>query len=1003
MYIRTCRSFLTLLAALLIPLVLAARAEAGPYSRLQVLLPGEIPAPGTASGKSGSPQQQTVGTPFDVTVRACDATWYPVTTVTNLVALTSSDESASLPAPQSLLLGERIFTVTLNAGGSFTFTADDLSDPTIPDAVSSSVSALLLHGFEFARINQKNQYAGVPMSITLTAVDPSGHIVSGFSGPVQLKEFTSYGEGRISPPEVTLSGGSWSGQITMYRADETAINRGNVNIYAYLESDPSRNGTSDPFTVHPGPFSRVQIVVPGESPWPGSVSGLSGSPATQAAGQLFTVHVYATDAYWNPLPSADVVRITSSDPGANTPVGGALTNGHRSFGISLGTVGTQTLTVTDQTNGAIDGMTSAGIAVIPNAAQQFLFEQIASPVTAGQAVAVTVRAADIGGNTIPEYEGSAILTANTGPGSISPESIAFTNGVWSGELTFKGAGGAVAVTCSDYSTPPHTGTSNSITVLPGPLAKLQVLLPGQTPRGGTDAGFEGSPNDQNAGSPFQLVLRAVDAYWNVVPGVNHRVALSSTDLFAGLPAEVTLANGQLTLDATLFRGGHQTITASDIDDANVAGHTSSQVLVLPGPYARILILAPGEDSAPGTETGRTGAATDQSINFAFTVVVHATDNWWNPVTGVSDVIRITSTDPLAQLPPDTPLTDGSASLNIRLATGGFQQLTATNVSQPSILPSTTQVRAISSGFHLEAEVYPTQVDAGEPFTLTVKVTNDAGSVIQEINSSVTIEVQNASTREPGQGTLLVTEFQLLQGQRSVSETYTFAEPIVLVAHDDAGNTPAVTEVITVDPGPPAAVRLASEPSWLRGNKHATLRARVVDAFENGVPGDTVGFTLLAGAGVLTTVSPGTDENGYATADYLSPRFPEIATIRAAYNDLYADLDLETAFLDPASRGGVVTNYPNPFHPDESPTTIAYVLDDNATVSMKFYTLTGDLVRTETFPLGQSGGMAGLNEYRWDGRNGDGDWVASGGYLLVISAQGQGETLHVMRRKIGVVR
>jgi flagellar hook assembly protein FlgD len=71
--------------------------------------------------------------------------------------------------------------------------------------------------------------------------------------------------------------------------------------------------------------------------------------------------------------------------------------------------------------------------------------------------------------------------------------------------------------------------------------------------------------------------------------------------------------------------------------------------------------------------------------------------------------------------------------------------------------------------------------------------------------------------------------------------------------------------------------------------------------------------------------------------------------------------------------------------------------------MKFYTLTGDLVRTETFPLGGPGGMAGLNEYLWDGRNGDGEVVASGGYILVVSAQGQGETLHVMRRKIGVVR
>lgn len=48
-------------------------------------------------------------------------------------------------------------------------------------------------------------------------------------------------------------------------------------------------------------------------------------------------------------------------------------------------------------------------------------------------------------------------------------------------------------------------------------------------------------------------------------------------------------------------------------------------------------------------------------------------------------------------------------------------------------------------------------------------------------------------------------------------------------------------------------------------------------------------------------------------------------------------------------------------------------------------------------------MAGLNQWTWDGRNGNGDVVASGGYIAFIEAQGNGSTLHVMRRKIAVVR
>ena len=978
-------------------------ALAGPYSRLQILLPGETPAPGTITGKFGTPAAQTVGIPFTATIRACDDSWNTVTTITNVVLITSTDESATLPGPASLVQGQVNLSVTLNAGGSFTFSADDQSDPTIPTATSAYVTSWALQGFEFSRVNQKNQYAGVPMAITLTAVDPNDHIVTGFSGPVRLREITSYGEGRISPDVVTLSNGTWSGSVTMYRADETSINRGNVNLLAFLESDPSLNGTSDPFTVHPGPFSRLQIIVPGQSPLPGSVSGVTGWPATQAADRGFNVDVYGTDAYWNLVPSFDFVRVTSSDPAASTPVSGALSNGFVRLSVSLGTVGTQTLTVTDQTNGSIQGMTSAGITVIASAADHFEINTIPSPITAGSPVTVTIRATDSGGNTIPDYDGDAILSANTGPGSISPEAVIFTDGVWTGQMIFRGAGGGVTLMCSDFSAPPHIGTSNSFQVLPGPYAKLQVLLPGQTPKGGTSTGFSGSPTDQYAGTSFTLTIRAVDNFWNRVPGVTPRVGLTSTDAFAGMPAETTLVNGELILPVTLYKSGYQTISAADLDSPGITPHTSSSVLVLGGPYARILLLAPGESLAPGTENGRTGTATDQSINFAFTLKVYATDNWWNPVTGVTDVIRITSTDPMAQLPSNTAMVDGVASMNIRLSTGGYQQITAWNVTRPSMPSSTTQVRMISSGFHLEAEVSPTMVQAGEPFTLTVKVTNDAGSVIQEINSTVTVEVQNASTQQPGRGTLLVTQFQLLQGQRSIPETYTFVESIVLIVRDDAGNAPAITEVVTIIPGSPAALTLSCDPAWVGGNKHATVRALVADAYGNGVPDQPVVFELVSGNGQLTPIDSLTSSEGVATADFLSPREPEIDRVRASSNGLTDELNIETALVDPTLPGGTVTNYPNPFHPREAPTTIAYKLADNAAVTLRIFTLNGELVFRQDFPYGGSGGTVGLNEVEWNGRNGKGELVSSGGYILLIEAKGKGETLHVMRRKVAVVR
>ena len=978
------------------------------YTRLQVLLPGETAAPGTPTGKSGTPRAQVAGIPFDVTVRACDNSWNTIASNSNSIQLTSSDASATLPGAAQLTSGTRTFSVTFNAGGTFTIQAHDETDNTIPDGNSAAVASQVLDRFEFAGISQKHKYAGTPDGTTIWARDPNGNTVTGFNGSVNLRELTSYGEGRISPTSVTLTNGVWSGNVTMYRADETSINRGNVNMVASLPSNPAKNGTSDPFVVHPAAYSRLQVIVPGLTPLPGSVAGYSGSAATQAVGTAFTVGVYATDAYWNPVPSTDNVTITSSGAFTSSPTSGLLSvtgdppGGFRTFSVTLNTVGARTVTASTSAGG-ITPSTSPAIQVIPAGTTGFAFNTITGPVTAGVPVSITIRAIDSGGNTVPSYAADAILTSNTGTGSIEPSQITFANGTWTGQVTMKGAGGAVALTCADYSAPPKTGTSNNFVVNPGPFHALQVILAGESAAGGTATGKTGTPTTQTAGNPFNITVRAVDEFWNLVPGVNDRIGLTSTDTFAWMPAETTLVNGQVVIPVRLHKSGNQTITATDLDDGNILTNTSSQVLIVGGSFARVLILAPGESPAPGTASGRSGTATDQSINYAFTVTVLATDQWWNPVGGATDVVRITSNDPLAQLPPDEAMVDGMAEMNVRLSTGGFQQLTVSDVTNPSRTGSTTQVRAITSGFHLEAAITPSTARAGEFFTLTVKVTNDAGSVIQEVNSFVTIEVRNAGTQAAGRGTLLTTQFQLLQGQRSVSQTYTFSEPIVVIARDDAGNAPATSNPITITPGVPSVLRLTSSPPWVGGNKHAAITARVEDAYQNGVPGQPVSFSLLSGTGTLTAVYDSTDAVGNALADFLAPRNPETDRIRASSGSLVTEMDLQVAFVDPTAAGGFVTNYPNPFHAGAEGTTIAYKLDDFATVSLRIFTTSGSLVRRMTFARGTPGGNPGLNEWVWDGKNGKGEVVSSGGYVAFIEAQGTGETLHVIKHKIAVVR
>ena len=994
-------SFISIAAAIALSASLfAAPATAGTFSRLQVLVPGETAAPGTSTGKTGTPSYQTANIPFTITVRACDSQWNLVNTVTDAIQILATDASATLPPTTQLQAGTRTFTVTLNAAGNFSFQAHDQSDLTIPDGASSSVRTQVIQGFKFSTLDH-SQRAGVPFSMTITAVDPSLARVQGFNGVVNLKQKTNFGEAATSPSTVTMSNGSWSGNVTVYLKDE-ASSQG-TTLYAWLTDQPGKDGTSEGFNVRAGSFKRLQIVLPGQVPAPATPSGLSGTPSSQISGTPFSVTVYATDTWWNQLSSDHRVRLTTTDPAGVTPSSTTMNNGRATMNVTLYTVGSQTITASDRDDSSILPMTTTGISVLPSSAHHFAIATIASPQTAGVPTTVTIRAVDASGNTVPGFNSDAVLYANTGLGSISPELITFTNGVWSGEMTFRGAGANVSFTCSDFATTPHTGSSNQFTVQPGPFVAMQILLPGETVHPGTPTGKSGSPTNQSAGSAFTATVRAVDQFWNVVNSVSDSVVLGSSDAFAVMPAETVLTAGQVLVPVRLARSGPQRIWVSDPIQTSIRPDTSAAVTIVGGAFARVLVLAPGEAVAPGTTSGRTGTATDQSINYAFSCTILACDTWWNPVRGVSDVVHLGSNDPLAQIGPDVAMVDGSTSIDVRLSTGGWQQITVSDVSNPSKTGSTTQVRAISSGVHLEASVALSTARAGEPFTLTVRAVNDAGSVIREVNSWVTVTTRNASSGQPGRGTLLTTTFQLLQGQRSISETYSFVEPIVIVARDDAGNAPAVTNAITITPGPAASIRLTSNPTWLGGNQRATLSAQLADQFDNGIPDQPMSFALVSGTGTLTPIDVMTGSDGVARADLLAPRQPESEVVRASAGGLFTDLTIQVSLVDPNAPGGTVTNFPNPCHPPQQGTTLAYKLDDQATVKIRIFSQTGMLVREVNFNRGATGGVAGLNTWQWDGRNGAGDVVASGGYIVLVEAQGAGQTVNVMRRKVAVVR
>jgi hypothetical protein len=117
------------------------------FTQLQVLLPGESPAPNTPSGKTGTPNPITLSVfnGIDVTVRAVDSAWNPVTS-TDTVHLTTTDPTAVLPSDIPMVNGVAGFVYTsnnylqFNSNGVWTVTASDVTDATKTSNTSSPVT-----------------------------------------------------------------------------------------------------------------------------------------------------------------------------------------------------------------------------------------------------------------------------------------------------------------------------------------------------------------------------------------------------------------------------------------------------------------------------------------------------------------------------------------------------------------------------------------------------------------------------------------------------------------------------------------------------------------------------------------------------------------------------------------------------------------------------------------------------------------------------------------------
>ncbi|PKN01408.1 MAG: hypothetical protein CVU77_05585, partial [Elusimicrobia bacterium HGW-Elusimicrobia-1] len=640
-------------------------------SKLQLLVPTESAAPGTAEGKSGSAQSRVAGISFNVTVRACDDYWNHNTAGDRQVKIISTDQYAavvteSLPSGVGQIIKPMILRRARPTGNTLdTVYTDITARDDSGEAVlwsSQTVSAIEVNpdtdsseGKRKLQIVMPGQTAqpghpagitgnitprtaGSGFSVTINSVDSNWNRLP-VDAPVETKVTLIDDNYAVVPTTKTMVAGQEIFTVTPVTAKQQRLKVEDVENPPIPPTYVST--TTVYFTVNPAAATRLQVLVPNQQNVPGKWSGSptatepygknTFSTVNQTAGAPFNVTVNACDSYWN-ITSTNVtvdvkVVITAMD---EDPYGAV-------FASTTTLVNSSTFTATAYT-----------------------------------AATRRLRVQKVGGG----------LTEQTG---------------------------------------------EVITIEPKlPASKLLIFVageshvPGKCPEVGAPApyGRSGTPTRQTAGQSFGISVAVTDDFYNRVTNVDPQptIRLSAADPHDRQPPQSgptyidePMSNGQIGIDAPYYwylvtaSTSGWSISADDISPNIYATADSQPIKVKPAPHApgegkprKLLTLLPGEtlDSGkppydyPNNTGGKSGAATARTAGADFTVTAHAVDHYWNvindalyeisPVEG-NAYTEITTTDLYDSEPGAAVMVNGTIPFGLNLVTASTFTLTVTDI------------------------------------------------------------------------------------------------------------------------------------------------------------------------------------------------------------------------------------------------------------------------------------------------------------------------------------
>jgi hypothetical protein len=317
---------------------------------------------------------------------------------------------------------------------------------------------------------------------------------------------------------------------------------------------------------------------------------------------------------------------------------------------------------------------------------------VPSSATAGAAFSFSVTALDAFNNTAAGYNGAIHFTSSDGA-SVLPANAGLNSGTGSFNATLDTAGNQT-ITATDTQNSNTTGTSNAVTVGAAAATHFAVTAPGSA----------------TAGSAFSFTVTALDPFNNTATSYNGTVHFTSSDGASMLPANAGLTSGTGSFNATLDTAGNQTITATDTQNSNTTG-TSNAVTVGAAAAAHFAVTVPGSATA-GT---------------AVSITVTALDQFGNTATGYTGTVHFASSDALAVLPADAPLTNGTGTFGATLKTAGNGNITATDTQAASTTGASNAI-AVSAAATTHFTVTTLgSVPVGAPFSITVTALDAFGN------------------------------------------------------------------------------------------------------------------------------------------------------------------------------------------------------------------------------------------------------------------------------------